>query len=368
MTFVCTSCGRCSGSSSIEWRCACGGLFALAKRLPFRPNLIESAGRTLWRYRAMLPLLKGAEPPLSLSEGWTPLLSIEDAGRRLWAKLEFLAPTGSFKDRGTSVLISALRAQGIQRVAEDSSGNAGASLAAYAARAGIEAQVCVPAHASPAKLHQIEVYGAKLIKVGGPRERASERAQQLTSEGSYYASHVYNPLILEGLKTFVYEIWEQLNGKLPHWLIYPTGNGTLLYGSYLGLCDLKEAGVIDRLPRLIAVQAENCAPLFAPFQGHLPTGPVAKVESARPTVAEGIAIRKPPRAEQILKALRETKGTVVTVSEDEIREAQQTLAHQGLYVEPTAAVALAGWRRLKDHIKPKEQVLLPLTGSGLKAL
>jgi threonine synthase len=303
-----------------------------------------------------------------LGEGFTPLLPIEDVGHRLWVKLEFLAPTGSFKDRGTSVLINALRSQGISRVSEDSSGNAGASLAAYTAHAGIEAQVCAPAHASPAKLRQIEIYGARLIRVEGPRERSAEQAQQLAAGGQcYYASHVYSPFVLEGQKTFAYEIWEQLKGQLPEWLIYPTGNGTLLYGSYLGLCDLKEAGVIDRLPHLVAVQAEHCAPLFAAFQGNLPIEPAAKVEGARSTIAEGIAIRQPPRAEQILQALRETEGAVVTVSEDEIREAQRALAHQGLYVEPTAAVAFAGWRRLKDRIRPQEQVLLPLTGSGLKS-
>jgi threonine synthase len=313
----------------------------------------------------MLPLETGTEAA-SLGEGWTPLLTLEDAGRQLWVKLEFLAPTGSFKDRGTSVLISALRTQGVRQVVEDSSGNAAASLAAYAARAGIEAQICVPAHASPGKLRQIEAYGARLVKVEGSRERASERAQQLASEGQcYYASHVYSPFVLEGQKTFAYEVWEQLNGQLPEWLIYPTGNGTLLYGSYLGLCDLKDAGVIDRLPRLIAVQAENCAPLFAPFQGHLPTGPTA--EGRRSTIAEGIAVRRPARAEQVLKALHETGGEVVAVSEDEIRDAQRALARQGLYVEPTAAVALAGWRHLKDRIKPRDQVLLPLTGSGLKS-
>lgn len=364
MRFVCERCGRRYDGAGKAWRCACGGLLALAKRLPFRPNLIESAERTLWRYRAMLPLEEGALP-VSLGEGLTPLLTIEEAGRLLWVKLEFFAPTGSFKDRGTSVLVSALRAQGAREVVEDSSGNAGASLAAYAARAGLEAQICVPVQASPGKLRQIEIYGAQLIKVEGPRERASERAQQLVSENdSYYASHVYNPLILEGLKTFIYELWEQLQGALPQCLIYPAGNGTLLYGSYLGLCDLKEAGLIDKLPKLVAVQAERCAPLSEALHQR----PEALSKGVKPTIAEGIAIRKPPRAEQIRRALRETGGDVVTVSEDEIRDAQRALARQGLYVEPTAAVAFAGWRRLKDRIKPEEQVLMPLTGSGLKVL
>ncbi len=339
-----------------------------AERTVFQTAVIERGEFSLWRYRKLLPLPEGAEP-VSLGEGWTPIVSLELAGRPLQLKLEFLAPSGSFKDRGTSVLVSALRALGVGQVVEDSSGNAAASLAAYAARAGIEAQICVPAYTSPAKLRQIEVYGARTIRVPGPREQAGERARQLAGETkAYYASHVYSPWALAGLKTFVYELWEQLGEKLPEWLIYPVGQGTFLYGSYLGLCELKEAGLIRRLPRLVAVQAERCAPLWAAFAEHSPTQIVEQErQSTGPTIAEGIAMRSPVRLEQVVRALRRTGGQVVTVSEEEIYRAQQELAHQGLYVEPTSAAALAGWQRLRESLPADEPVLLPLTGSGLKS-
>ena len=347
MAFLCASCGRRYADDSGRWCCECGGLLEPAERTAFQTALIERGEFSLWRYRKLLPLPEGAQP-VSLGEGWTPIVSLELAGRPLQVKLEFLAPSGSFKDRGTSVLVSALGALGVRRVVEDSSGNAAASLAAYAARAGIEAQICVPAYTSPAKLRQIEVYGARAIRVPGPRERAGERARQLAGEKVYYASHVYSPWALAGLKTFVYELWEQLGEKLPEWLIYPVGQGTFLYSSYLGLCELKEAGLIRRLPRLVAVQAERCAPLWAAFEGHSPTQ-IAEQEqqSAGLTIAEGIAMRSPVRLEQVVRALCRTGGQVVTVSEEEIYLAQQELAHQGLYVEPTSAAALAGYQALQ---------------------
>jgi threonine synthase len=356
MRLVCTECGREFSLATRRWRCECGGVFELAERPRFRPEAINAESFSLWRYRAMLPALK---EPISLGEGWTPLVPAHAYKREFLAKLEFLAPTGSFKDRGTTVLVSFLRELGVDAVVEDSSGNAAASLSAYCARAKIRCRIFVPAHASSAKLAQIRAYGAELIPVEGPRENASLAAQQ-AAQRSYYASHVYSPLILEGTKTIAYEVWEQLGGRAPEAMLFPTGHGTLLLGAYYGFLDLFDAGLIEKMPALYAVQSQACAPLAKVFHEDLAGLPdVPQGE----TIAEGIRIRRPVRWKAILKALRETGGSVITVSDDEIIAAQRELAHQGLYVEPTAAVAVAGLRE-----GPGERsIVIPLTGSGLKA-
>jgi len=340
----------------------------LTERLPFAAEAIAKNLNTLWRYQTMIPLDPDVEP-VSLGEGFTPLVTLEIEGKRILCKLEFFAPTGSFKDRGTSVLVSFLSALGVREVHDDSSGNAAASLAAYCAHAGIECTLYVPAYASRAKLAQIEVYGAKLLTVEGPRENAARAAKEAAAQGeSFYASHAYHPLILEGMKTLAYELWEQLGHRAPEVMIFPTGHGTFLLGTHLGFCDLKEAGVIERHPRLVAVQAEACAPLWAAFRrGEDDAGPPSKIGE---TVAEGIRIVLPSRAPQILRAIRETGGTVITVNDGEIRAAQRELARRGLYVEPTSAVAVAGWLKLfhQGALKPDDTVVIPLTGSGLKGV
>ncbi len=363
MDFRCTECGQRFSATTRRWRCQCGGLFELAQSSPFDPSKIENRAQSLWRYRAMLPSLK-TENIVSLGEGWTPLVSAHAHGVEFTAKLEFLAPTGSFKDRGTTVLVSFLKELGVESVVEDSSGNAAASLAAYCARANIRCTIFVPAHASPAKLTQIRAYGAELLPIEGPRENSSIAAQNAAQKSTYYASHVYNPLIVEGTKTIAYELWEQLDGRVPDQMLFPTGHGTLLLGAYRGFRDLLEAGLIERMPILHAVQSEACAPLRAVYQENLLSLPDVSPGS---TIAEGIRIRRPVRWKAILKAVRETGGTVLSVSEEEIIFAQRELAHQGLYVEPTAAVAVAGLKGVRERLGTESVTIVPLTGSGLKA-
>ena len=387
MNLRCLSCQRTYPYDTYRWCCECGGVFELegapsfTSRVLFRLLLaqkgifelkgvpgfvkdeIETGDFSLWRYRAMLPV-KYEEGIISLGEGFTPLVKTQVYGTRIHCKLEFLAPTGSFKDRGTAVLVNMLRWLGVKRVVEDSSGNAGASLAAYAARAGIEAEIYVPAYASPNKLAQIAVYGARLVKVEGPRERAAEAVQEAAAQGAYYASHYYNPFTLEGLKTVAYEIWEQLSWRAPDNLVLPVGHGTLLLGAYRGFKDLRTAGLIPRPPRLFAVQAESCAPLYEACQRELDDAfPIEKNE----TVAEGISIARPVRGRQILAAVRETGGTVLAVSDEETLRSRDELARCGLYVEPTSAAAIAALLQLGDVIGPEEITIVPLTGSGLKS-
>jgi len=354
------------------WRCGqCGGALDVSRRKPFSPDSIEPRDSSLWRYRAMIHLPDGSAP-VSMGEGLTPLVPATLGGRRVHFKLEYLAPSGSFKDRGTSVLVSALKRWGVQRAADDSSGNAGASFAAYAAYAGVGAEVFTPAHASPAKLAQIEVFGATLNRIEGVRERATDALEAATRDGLVYASHAWSPLTLEGTKTVAYEVWEQLSGRLaapgvtvvpdglPDCFVCPIGQGSLFLGVYRGFQDLRTAGVVARLPRLIGVQSAGCPPIVeALARGLDSAAPIQK----RASVAEGIMLARPIRDREILRGIRETGGTAVAVSEEEILPARSALARVGLFVEPTSAVVAAALLRLKLS----GTVVAALTGSGLKS-
>jgi threonine synthase len=311
----------------------------------------------------MLPVPEGIEP-VSLGEGYTPLLPAELYGSRVLCKLEFLAPSGSFKDRGTSVLVSTLMGMDVGEVVEDSSGNAAASLAAYCARSGIEARIFVPAHASAAKLAQIAVYGATVVPVEGPRENSAQAAQEAAAS-SYYASHNHNPFFLEGTKTFAYEVWEQLGRSVPDNVVLPLGNGSLLMGTYKGFSELQAVGLVDRLPRLFAVQAEACAPFYDAFRRGLDDPqPLTPGE----TVAEGICIARPSRGADVLNAIRATDGAVVVVDDAEIRSARAVLARAGFYVEPTSATVAAALVKLNKVIGSQQTTVTALTGSGLKSV
>ena len=360
MKFVCASCQSIYPASARLWRCPqCGGPFELAERRPFRADAIAPHDHTLWRYRAMLPLSEG-ESAVTMGEGMTPLASAVYAGRPVKFKLEYLSPTGSFKDRGTTVLVSKLRAWGVERAADDSSGNAGASFAAYCARAGIAAEIFTPAYASPAKLAQIEIFGARLNKIEGAREKATEAVEAATAAGLVYGSHAWSPFTLEGTKTVAYEIWEQLGARVPDVFVSPIGQGSLFLGAYRGFKDLLAAGVISKLPRLIGVQSLACAPIVEALrQGLAHAAPIVKQAS----VAEGISLAHPVRDAEILRAIRETGGGAIAVSDEDTLAARLELARLGLYVEPTSGVVGAALKRLSlDGV-----VVAVLTGNGLKS-
>jgi threonine synthase len=362
MDLRCSVCGREYPRDTYAWRCQCGGLFEVADTTAFDRGALVGTQLSLWRYRAMLPRVDDRHL-VTLGEGGTPLIEARLAARSVLCKLEFLAPTGSFKDRGNTVLVSALHQMGVTEVVEDSSGNAAASLAAYCARAGIRARIFVPDHASPGKLAQIAVYGAELVKVAGPRENSTVEAQAAAARGVYYASHNSHPYFVEGAKTFAYELWEQLGGR-PDNLILPLGNGSLLLGAYRGFSELKRAGVINSIPRLFAVQAAACAPVWEAYrQGKQDVIPVV----AGATVAEGIRIGNPVRGRQALQAVRDTGGAVIAVSEEEIALGREALARQGLYVEPTAATCAAALSQQGTLFPARQCTVLALTGSGLKS-
>jgi threonine synthase len=297
----------------------------------------------------------------SLGEGNTPLVVEEMDKGRVYLKCEHLNPTGSFKDRGTAVLVSALKAAGVEEAVEDSSGNAGASFAAYAARAGIRARIFVPDYASGPKRAQIEAYGAELVPIKGPRSAATEAALREVDSGSVYASHVYWPHIAAGMATVAFEIAAAL-GRAPGALVLPVGQGTILLGAYLGFKALIEAGVTENMPALIGVQAEACAPLWAVYEGGS-----ARLDwvQERETLAEGIRILQPLRGDAILRAVEETEGAMVAVEEAEISSGQAELARRGFLVEPTSAVV---WPVLEQMLPELQQpVVAVLTGSGFKS-
>ncbi|QIS18719.1 pyridoxal-phosphate dependent enzyme [Nocardia terpenica] len=365
----CGTCGRTHGLEELAWRCGdCRGVLDLAGFTPVPPSLPELAGArpTLWRYASALPI---AEPiDIGLGEGMTPLIPAPGCAD-IMLKLDYLMPTGSFKDRGAVLLAALAQRLAVPRMLADSSGNAGTAIAAYAARAGIACEVYVPASTSAGKLAQLRAYGATVHAVPGTRDDTAAAAARAADEpGSFYASHVYHPFFLHGTKTYAFEVWEQLGGRLPGTLVLPVGNGTLVLGAYLGCRELLARGLIDRIPRIVAAQAESCAPLVAAIR----TGSATPVDvAARPTAAEGIAIARPARGRQILAAVRSTGGTIVAVADAEIRTAHAELARAGLYVEPTAAVCWAAIRagRLGVVGRPSSSpaVVAPLCGSGLKA-
>jgi threonine synthase len=360
---LCTSCRRTHQASAALWKCpACGGVLDLPDPPAFDPAQVERGTRGLWRYRHTFPWTEAVEA-VSLGEGGTPLVAAPVEGRPVYFKLDFLNPTGSFKDRGTTLLATALAADGVRAAVEDSSGNAGASFAAYAARAGIAARLFLPAAASGPKRAQIEAYGAELVPVPGPRSKAAEAVQAAAAEGAIYASHNYNPIGLAGLATAAYELWEEL-GRAPDWVISPAGHGSNLLGLARGFRSLKAGGLIDRLPRLVAVQALACAPLWAVKSYGLDgLGFVTEGE----TLAEGIRILQPVRGDAVLAAVAESGGDILAVDEAAIQAGRAALAGLGLYVEPTSAVI---WQAAKEILKRagnQATIAAILTGSGLKS-
>ncbi|MFC2023770.1 threonine synthase [Chloroflexota bacterium] len=361
-SFVCRTCGTHYPLDTREWLCSCGGFFELLFRPEFDPAHIEPLAPGLWRYRALLPLHPDWEP-VALGEGNTPLLELDWRGRRIRAKLESLAPTGSFKDRGAAVLVTALRGLGVRRVVEDSSGNAGASLAAYAGKAGIACEVCVPSTAAAPKLAQIATYGAEVIEIRGRREYAALAAWAAAAHGVYYASRLYNPFFQVGVETLAFELWEQLGRRAPGALLLPVGSGTLLLGTYSGFVRLHEAGLVDRVPRIYGVQAAACAPIYKAFVDG--DDSAAEVEP-EPTVATGIAVRRPVLGTQILMAVRQTDGAILSVTEDQIEATRNQMAREGLHVEETSAAAVAALPEIEDPRQGDEPFVVVLTGHGLK--
>jgi threonine synthase len=324
---------------------------------------IDTATPSLWRYRAAFPFQ--VEHPITLGEGTTPLVRRTVGGVTVLLKCEWFNPTCSFKDRGASVMMSLLRAQGIDHVLEDSSGNGGAAVSAYAAAGGMAATIMAPASTSPAKTVQMRAHGATVELIPGSRQDTADAAVA-RSTSVFYASHNWHPFFLQGTKTLAYELWEDLGFRAPDNVITPCGAGSNVLGCEIGFSELLRAGQIDCLPRIFAAQPANCAPIAASFMAgsdqEVPT-------EITPTIAEGTAIAHPVRMREVLGALRETRGGAVTLTEAEIAKATLDLARIGIYVEPTSAQAAAAFGKLLQTgtITPEQTTVLVMTGTGLKA-
>src|SRR5271169_110580 len=362
-TSQCPACRRSYAADRPLWRCNCGSHLNLATGRGLTRDEIAVSEASLWRYAAALALR--GPPRVSLGEGWTPLVRRDWHGAQVLFKLESQMPTGSFKDRGSAVMINHLLEVGVGPIHEDSSGNAGSSIATYAAAAGIPCRIYVPAAAPRAKLVQIAASGAEVRPIPGTRESVTEAALAAAGE-SFYASHNWHPYFIEGTKTLAFELWEQLGFRTPDNILVPTGYGSNILGLERGFDELERRGEIRARPRLFAVQAANCAALAAAWasdaDGFVPF-------AAQPTIADGIATMRPVRTAEVLRALRRSQGGVTAVAEAEIAPALAALGRLGLFVEPTAATAGAAMTQLlrDGTISPDETTVVVLTGHGLKA-
>jgi threonine synthase len=360
---TCTKCRKSYPLDEPRWQCDCGGILDIDFPPVFDLTRIKSRRPNMWRYREAIPL-ESDHNIISLDEGFTPLSEVVIDGRTIFVKQDHLFPTGSYKDRGASVLISKIKKLGIEEVVEDSSGNAGAAIAAYCARAGIKCHIYVPEGTSADKLAQIRIYGAELRRIPGTREDTAQAALRAAA-GMYYASHSWNPFFFHGTKTFAFEMCEQLGWKSPDTVILPVGNGTLLLGAGIGFKELRQTGITDRLPKIIGVQAENCAPLYRAYREKVAEIPPVDTKE---TLAEGIAIARPVRGQQIIDAVQQTGGEFLTVSEEEIKRALVEIGLLGHCLEPTAAATIAGVKKYLPRSSQGEVIVSVFTGHGLKAI
>ncbi len=359
----CCECGKIYEEEEKRIFCDCGGLLQLEFYPIFDIEKIRKKEKNIWRYRDLIPLKKD-ENTVSLKEGFTPLIDKKINGFEIFLKLDFIFPTGSFKDRGATVLISKIKELGINRIVEDSSGNAGAAISAYSTIANIDCDIFVPENASPNKIKQIEFYGANVHRISGSRENVFDEAKKF-SKNFYYASHFINSYFFHGTKTVIFEIYEDFDCSLPETIILPVGSGSSILGIYIGLNDLKRSNLIEKFPKLIGVQSENCAPIYSAFVKKEYDIPKIKKKY---TIAEGISIQNPLRGKEILKAIYETNGDVITVSDEEILLSHRELARSGIFVEPTSAASFAGAKKYIKSLKEDQRIVVILTGSGLKSL
>jgi threonine synthase len=338
--------------------------------------------RGLWTFFEFLPV----DPEVTLGEGFTPLVDAPDWDAQF--KLEYVLPTGSFKDRGATTTISRAAALGVETLLEDSSGNAGAAIATYAARADIDAHIYVPTEVPTSKFMAIQRTGARPVRVDGGRDAVTEACIQAVEDGEgWYASHAWNPAFLAGTQTFAFEVAAQRDWSVPDAVVFPVGQGTLLLGAYRGFEALEAAGITDDTPRLLAGQARGYDPIAEAFEDEGPDadeddegGPLADIDfdtgssmhepKETNEVADAIHIRDPARRSEIIEAIWATDGDAVAVGENLVDLTLDELHRAGFYTEPTCAVAPAALQEFRDRgvVTEDEDVVVPLTGFGYKAL
>jgi threonine synthase len=330
-------------------------------------ELIDGSQRSLWRYGAAIPVQR--ESRITLGEGFTPQLPMRWRERQVQFKLEWFNPTSSFKDRGSSVMISHLSSLGVTAVLEDSSGNGGSSVAAYCSAGGMQAKIIAPASTSAPKILQSRAFGAEVELVSGTRDEVAAEAVRQSAE-RFYASHNWHPFFLQGTKTLGYEIWEMLGFRAPDNVVTVAGAGSIVLGCDIAFTELLASGAITHRPRLLVGQPED----FSPIVGGVNAGTSASMSDGsaaggrRPTIAEGAAIASPPRLPELVDAITRSGGAAVAISEVEIHQALRAITARGLYAEPTSAVAVAALDRFIDDgtIGSDETTVVILTGSSVK--
>ena len=374
----CIRCGREFTAEQTDYVClACGiggnldvvfDLDCIARNFS-REALKQNRDYSIWRYLPLLPLAEGARTT-SLPVGWTPLVNCPALARRsgiqqLWIKDDSRNPTASLKDRASALCIPKALERGARVITCASTGNAASSLAGACANIGLDAVIFVPERASLPKIAQLLLFGAKLIRLRASYDMAYDLSLEATARYGWYSRNSgYNPYLGEGKKTAALEICEQLEWNAPDYIFVPVGDGCILGGVWKGLCDLHALGWIERRPRLIAVQAEGASPVVRAFAGNAEIVPVEPF-----TLADGIAVGNPRDGLKALRALRESEGQAVSVSDNEIREALRRLPREtGIFVESAAAAAYAGFLKLTaaGRLPAEARVVLLMTGSGLK--
>jgi threonine synthase len=349
----CRVCGRTYGRGYRFFRCLCGGVLEVLVDLEGVSWGVDERALGIFRYSALLPSLSRY---VSLGEGRTPTIKRVVDGVEVYFKLEYLNPTGSFKDRGSALAVSKASELGVTEVLEDSSGNTGISIAAYAACAGIKARIYVPSDIPVGKYVLIKSFGAEVIKAGS-RDEASRQVLRDLGEGNYYIGHTWNPYFIEGTKTIAFEVYEGLRSV--DYVITPVASGTLLLGFWKGFNELLKLGLITSIPKLVGVQACGYDSLSR-FVGR-----VVRSECREGTVlADAIRLTNAPRLPYIAEAIVRSGGYLVVVNDDLIVDALKDLFRMGFTVEPTSAAAYAAFKLVKKELSGK--VLIPLTGSGLK--
>jgi threonine synthase len=374
--FRCIECARLFSVSEIEYACPeCGGNLdvlydyaSIGKRLT-RASLAADRNYTIWRYRALLPV-QDSSPVPPLAVGWTPVydcprLAGEYGVKQLFIKDDGRNPTASFKDRPSALAVVKAREAGARVITTASTGNAGSALAGMCASVGMESVIFVPTYAPPAKIAQLQIYGAHVVLVEGSYDEAFDLCLAAgRRKGWYQRSTGYNPYTAEGKKTAALEIGEQSNWNVPDKVFVGIGDGNIIGGMWKGFNDLHRLGLIDRLPQMIGVQAEGSSAIVDAVNGD----GIVRVGPAH-TVADSINVGKPRDATRAIRAMRESGGCGVKVSDDQIIMAIGRLARStGVFVEPAGAAPFAGFVQLCESgaIKPDESVLLMLTGNGLK--
>ncbi|MCR5176998.1 MAG: threonine synthase [Anaerovibrio sp.] len=361
MEYICSKCGKKMSVSTKDPKCSCGGLWDLDFIPPeFSYDDIDRDEWSMFRYRKFMAV-DDSWKNVSLGEGMTPVVRLDD---NVLLKMDYFMPTLSYKDRGAAVLVSHCKKIGVDYIVQDSSGNAGNSVAAYAARAGIACEIFVPEGTSPKKINMIRAHGATCTVVPGTRDHCAEVCREkVAREGVYYANHVYNPFFYEGTKTYIYEVLEQLH-RIPGHILIPVGNGTLFLGVIKGLEHLLASGIIDRMPQIIAVQSEYCDPLLKAAAD----GRDSFVEvNPQPTLAEGIAIGVPMRDKKILEYAYKHKVRFIHAMEKDILKARELLALKGVYCEHTTAANYAAYINYCEKYGTAEDCLITMCGAGLKS-